>query len=202
MVSVITTFGIVVALIPPKIEFFQEVNPFDFFTGTEWSPLFAQPEFGVLPLLAGTFVVTLCALAVCIPFGLGSAIYLSEYAHRGRGESSSRSSSCSREFPTVVYGFFAVVVISPVVQDLWPIGNKPGAFNALAAGIVMGVMIIPTVASVSEDAMSAVPHGLREGAYAVGSTKREVATRVVFRRRSLGSRPRSCSRSRAPSARR
>ena len=180
MVSVITTFGIVVALIPPTIEFFQEVNPFDFFTGTEWSPLFAQPEFGVLPLLAGTFVVTLCALAVCIPFGLGSAIYLSEYAHPRTRRIIKPILELLAGIPTVVYGFFAVVVISPVVQDLWPIGNKPGAFNALAAGIVMGVMIIPTVASVSEDAMSAVPHGLREGAYALGSTKREVATRVVF----------------------
>jgi phosphate transport system permease protein len=180
LVSIVTTVGIVVSLVPPTVEFFQEVSPADFFTGTQWSPLFANPQFGVLPLVMGTLVVTMCALVVCIPFGLGSAIYLSEYAHPRTRQIIKPFLEILAGIPTVVYGFFALTVISPIVQDVWPIGQQPGIFNALSAGIVMGVMIIPTVASISEDAMSAVPHGLREGAYALGSTKREVATRVVL----------------------
>jgi phosphate transport system permease protein len=180
MVSVVTTTAIVISLIEPTVEFFQEVSPSEFFTGTQWSPLFADPQFGVLPLVTGTLVTTGCALAVCIPFGLGSAIYLSEYAHPRTRAMLKPVLEILAGIPTVVYGFFALTVISPIVQDVWPIGEKPGVFNALSAGLVMGVMIIPTVASISEDSMAAVPHGLREGAYALGSTKREVATRVVF----------------------
>ena len=180
MVSVVTTFGIVLSLFAPTIEFFQEVSPREFFTTTDWSPLFANPKFGVLPLVTGTIVTTVCALCVCIPFGLGSAVYLSEYAHPRTRSVFKPMIELLAGIPTVVYGFFALTVINPIVQDWWPLGDRPGVFNALGAGLVMGVMIIPTVASLSEDAMSAVPHGLREGAYALGSTKREVSTRVVF----------------------
>jgi phosphate transport system permease protein len=130
-------------------------------------------------LVQGTIVTTVCALAVCAPFGLGSAIYLSEYAAPRTRRVFKPMLELLAGIPTVVYGFFADEVISPIVQDLWPIGDRPSVYNALSAGLVMGVMIIPTVASLSEDAMSSVPDALRQGAYALGSTKREVATRVV-----------------------
>jgi phosphate transport system permease protein len=179
-VSVATTAAIVLSLVDPTLEFFGEVGVGEFFTGTSWSPLFANPKFGVLPLVTGTLVTTACALVVCVPFGLGSAVYLSEYARPGTRRWVKPILELLAGIPTVVYGFFALTVISPIVQDWWPVGDPPGVFNALSAGLVMGVMIIPTVASISEDAMGAVPHGLREGAYALGSTKREVATRVVL----------------------
>ena len=178
-VSVATTVAIVGALVPPTIEFFGEVSIREFLTGTKWSPLFADPHFGVLPLVTGTLVTTACALAVCVPVGLGSAVYLSEYARPRTRQVLKPMLELLAGIPTVVYGYFALEVVSPMIQRLWPIGDPPGAFNALSAGIVMGVMIIPTVGSLSEDAMTAVPRGLREGAYALGSTRREVATRVV-----------------------
>ena len=181
LVSVATTVGIVIALAEPTIEFFGEVNFFDFLTGTEWSPLFSEPSFGVLPLVTATLLITGVSLCVCLPFGLGAAIYLSEYA-------TDRSRRILKPFleilagiPTVVYGFFALTFVTPLLRDIWPgfLGDPPSVFNALAAGLVMGVMILPTIASLSEDALSAVPLGLRQGAYALGATKREVATRVV-----------------------
>ncbi|MCZ7535980.1 MAG: phosphate ABC transporter permease subunit PstC [Acidimicrobiia bacterium] len=177
--SVVTTVAIVLSLVPPTIEFFGEVSIGEFLTGTKWSPLFANPRFGVLPLVAGTAVTTVCALAVCVPIGLGSAVYLSEYARPRTRRVLKPLLELLAGIPTVVYGYFALEVVSPIVQTIWPFGDPPGAFNALSAGIVMGVMIVPTVGSLSEDAMTAVPAGLREGAYALGSTRREVATRVV-----------------------
>ncbi len=177
--SVATTVAIVLSLLPPTIDFFGEVSIREFLTGTKWSPLFANPRFGVLPLVSGTLVTTACALAVCVPVGLGSAIYLSEYARPRTRHVLKPMLELLAGIPTVVYGYFALEVVSPIIQGLWPLGDPPGAFNALSAGIVMGVMIIPTVGSLSEDAMAAVPAGLREGAYALGSTRREVATRVV-----------------------
>jgi phosphate transport system permease protein len=178
LVSVVTTIGIIISLIPPTVEFFEDVNPWDFLSGTEWAPLFSPPRFGVLPLVVGTLVTTVCALAVALPFGLGAAVYLNEYARpRVRGIVKPTIEVLAG-IPTVVYGYFAVKFISPYVQDLWPLGEKPGVFNALSAGLVMGIMILPTVASLSEDALAAVPRGLREGAYALGSSRYEVATRV------------------------
>jgi phosphate transport system permease protein len=178
--SVITTIAIVLSLIEPTIEFFQEVDPWDFLTGTDWAPLFEPPRFGVLPIVVGTLVTTLCALAIAIPFGLGTAVFLNEYARRRVRDIIKPTIEVLAGIPTVVYGYFAVKFISPYVQDLWPIGDTPGVFNALSAGLVMGIMILPTVASLSEDALAAVPRGLREGAYALGSSRYEVATRVTI----------------------
>ena len=178
-ISVLTTVAIVLALVPPTVDFFGEVSIREFLTGTKWSPLFANPRFGVLPLVTGTLVTTACALAVCVPVGLGSAIYLSEYARTRTRHVLKPVLELLAGIPTVVYGYFALQVVGPIVQRLWPFGDRPGTFSALSAGLVMGVMIIPTVGSLSEDAMAAVPSDLRAGAYALGSTRRQVATRVV-----------------------
>jgi phosphate transport system permease protein len=181
LVSVATTVGIVVALIEPSIEFFGEVGIGDFLFGTHWAPLFSEPSFGVLPLISATLVVTGIALCVCLPFGLGAAIYLSEYAGDRTRKTLKPMLEILAGIPTVVYGFFALTFLTPLLQDIWPgfLGDPPGVFNALAAGLVMGIMILPTIASLSEDALTAVPLGLRQGAFALGATKREVATRVV-----------------------
>jgi phosphate transport system permease protein len=179
LVSVATTIGIVVALAEPTVEFFGDVGVGEFFTGTDWSPLFEPPSFGMLPLVGGTLVTTLWALVVCIPFGLGAAIYMSEYARpRTRGVLKPLLEVLAG-IPTVVYGFFALTFVTPLLQDIWFLGDDPGVFNALSAGLVMGVMILPTVASLSEDAMAAVPQDLRAGAFALGATRMHVATRVV-----------------------
>ncbi len=178
-ISVITTIGIVASLVPATLDFFGDVGVGDFLTGTDWAPLFAPPRFGVLPIVAGTLVTTVCALAVCIPFGLGAAIWLSEYAHPRLRATLKPALEILSGIPTVVYGYFALKFLSPIVQEWWPIGDAPGVFNALSAGLVMGVMILPIVASLSEDAMASVPIGLREGAYALGASRAEVATRVT-----------------------
>lgn len=178
VLSIATTIAIVAALIPPTIEFFQQVDIWSFLTGTTWAPLFTPPQFGVLPIVVGTLVTTVCALFVALPFGLGTAIYLNEYARRRTRNVVKPVIEVLAGIPTVVYGYFALKFISPYVQDLWPFGERPGIFNALSAGLVMGIMILPTVASLSEDALAAVPRGLREGAYALGSSRFEVATRV------------------------
>ena len=175
-VSVATTVGIVVALFVPAFEFFSEISIVDFFTGTDWAPLFEPPAFGVLPLIAGTLLVTGCACLVCIPFGLGSAIYLSEYARPRTRKYLKPALEVLAGIPTVVYGYFALTFMTPLLQG---IGVEVGVFSALSAGLVMGVMLLPTVASVSEDAMSAVPRDLRDGAYALGSTRLHVSTRIV-----------------------
>jgi phosphate transport system permease protein len=176
LVSVATTVGIVVALFIPAIEFFREVSLWDYLTGTEWTALFSEPSFGVLPLVAGTVLVTLVAVLVCAPLGLGAAIYLSEYAN-GRARSILKPTlEVLAGIPTVVFGYFALTFVTPLLQD---VGFKVGPFSALSAAIVMGIMLIPTVASVSEDAMSAVPRDLRQGAYALGSTRMQVSTRIV-----------------------
>jgi phosphate transport system permease protein len=180
LVSVAVTIGIVFALAEPAIEFFGDVSLGDFFGGTEWAPLFSPPSFGVLPLVSGTLVTTLWALVVCIPFGLGAAIYLSEYASPRTRRTLKPALEVLAGIPTVVYGFFALTFLTPLLQDIWFLpGDPPGVFNALSAGLVMGIMILPTVASLSEDAMSAVPQGLREGAFALGSTKMQVSTKIV-----------------------
>jgi phosphate transport system permease protein len=180
LLSVATTVGIVAALAKPTVEFFGDVAAKDFFTGTEWSPLFSPPKFGVLPLVTATITTTLVAIAVCIPFGLGAAIYLSEYARDRTRRTLKPVLEVLAGIPTVVYGFFALTFVTPLLQDIWFLpGEKPGVFNALSAGLVMGIMILPTVASLAEDAMAAVPQGLRQGAFALGATKLKVSTRVV-----------------------
>lgn len=179
LVSVATTIGIVVALARPAVSFFRQVGVVEFLTGTQWAPLFSDPKFGVLPLVTATLEITAIALVVAVPLGLGAAIYLSEYARPRARRYIKPVLEVLAGVPTIVYGFFALSAITPLLKTIIPGGNTLGIFNALSAGIAMGVMILPTVASLSEDAMKAVPGGLREGAYALGSSKMQVAQRVV-----------------------
>ena len=181
-VSVVTTTAIVISLLIPSLEFFGEVSPADFFFGTDWSPTFEPASFGVLPIVVGTLSVTFWSLLFAIPIGLGAAIYLSEYAGRRTRKVVKPILEVLAGVPTVAFGFFALAVITPAVQSVWPgfLGDGPGIFNVLAGGLAIGLLIVPIIASVSEDAMTAVPGGLREGAYAMGATKMKVATRVVF----------------------
>lgn len=181
LVSVVVTVGIVVSLVRPTIEFFAEIPIGEFFTGTTWSPLFANPEFGVWPLIVGTFLVMVVAVVVAVPCGLGAAFYLSEYAHPRTRAVVKPVLEILAGVPTVVFGFFALYFVNPeIVQSFWPFG-RVGTFSLVAPGLVVGIMILPTVASLSEDAMAAVPRSLRDGALALGATRREVCTRVVFR---------------------
>lgn len=175
--SVFITLGIIGVLLFETLSFFGEVSIIDFLTDTQWTPLFAEKHFGILPLFAGTFLTTFIAMAVSLPIGLISAIYLSEYA-------SDRVRTTIKPFleilaavPTVVYGYFALLFVTPLLQKWIP---ELSGFNALSPGIVMGIMIIPIISSLSEDAMHAVPIGLREGGYALGSTRLQVALRVVL----------------------
>lgn len=176
-VSILTTFGIVISLIVPTVEFFTEVPVLDFLLGTEWTPLFAGGQFGVLPLVGGTLVITAIAVVVAIPLGLGAGLYLSEYASPRARSLLKPSLEVLAGIPTVVFGFFALEFVTSVV--LVRIFPTIEVFNALSAGLVMGVMIIPMVASLSEDAMSAVPIGLRDGSYALGASKRQTCLGVV-----------------------
>ncbi len=176
LISVLTTVGIIAALFIPAFEFFQEVSIVDFLTGKEWAPLFEPALFGVVPLIVGTLSVTLWAVLVAIPLGLGSAIYLSEYAGARMRSILKPMLELLAGIPTIVYGYFALTFFTPVLRDL---GIGVDIFNGLSAGLIMGVMVLPTVASLSEDAMSAVPRDLRDGAFALGATRREVSTRIV-----------------------
>jgi phosphate transport system permease protein len=184
VLSVITTTAIVIALIGPTISFFDVVSITDFLFGTEWTPTFQPASFGVLAIVAGTLSVTLWAMLFAIPIGLGAAIYLSEYAHPRVRKTIKPILEILAGIPTVAIGFFAASFIIPnVIQPLWPgefLGGANSPFMALGAGLAVGLMIVPIIASISEDAMSAVPHGLREGAYAMGATRTKVALRVVF----------------------
>ena len=176
LVSVATTVGIVVALLFPAIEFFREIDFVDYVTGTRWAPLFEPSSFGVLPLIVGTMSVLFWACLICMPFGLGAAIYLSEYARPRVRAVVKPALETLAGIPTVVFGYFALTFVTPLLRN---IGIDVDAFNSLSAGLVVGVMLIPTVASLSEDAMSAVPRELRDGAYALGSTRLQVSTRIV-----------------------
>lgn len=181
--SVATTTAIVVSLLGPTIEFFGEVGVGQFLFGTEWAPAFgSNAEFGVLPIVVGTLNVTIWALIVAVPVGLGTAIYLSEYASRRVRRVLKPTIEVLAGIPTVAFGFFALTFITPIIRDVWPgfLGDAPLVFSAGSAGIAIGILIVPIVASISEDAMSSVPSGLREGALALGATKMRVATRVVF----------------------
>jgi phosphate transport system permease protein len=175
-VSILTTVGIVVALAGPTIDFFQEVSFVEYFTGTSWAPLFSPSSFGVLPLILGTLSTTFWACVVAIPFGLGAAIYMSEYAKPRSRRWLKPSLELLAGIPTVVYGYFALTFFTPLLRD---IGLDVAIFNALSAGLVMGIMILPTVASLSDDAMTAVPMALREGAFGLGASRMQVSTRVV-----------------------
>jgi phosphate transport system permease protein len=181
IVSVAITTAIVLSLLSPTIDFFGEVSFTDFLFGTDFTPLFQPPSFGVVPIVVGTLSVTFWGLVTAIPIGLGAAIYLSEYASRRVRRVVKPTLEVLAGVPTVAFGFFALATITPLLQDIWPgfLGDGPRIFNVLAAGLAMGIMIVPIIASISEDAMSAVPHGLREGAYALGATRMRVALRVV-----------------------
>jgi phosphate transport system permease protein len=176
MVSIFTTLGIVMVLLYEALGFFQQVSPFEFLTGTKWTPLFQPQHFGVLPLLSGSLLIAFGAAAVALPVGLLSAIYLSEYAKPRARAIIKPELEILAGVPTVVYGYFALTFVTPLLRQIWP-GTE--IFNALSASIVMGIMIVPMVSSLSEDALSAVPLSLREGGYALGATKYEVATRTV-----------------------
>jgi phosphate transport system permease protein len=175
-ISVLTTFGIVISLLMPAIEFFGEVSLWDFLTGTTWTPLFLDGEFGVVPLVVGTVMVSLLSALVAFPLGLGVAIYLSEYANRRAASVLKPVLEILAAIPTVVLGYFALTFVTPLLRD---IGVQVEIFNALSASLVLGVLLIPTIASLSEDAMAAVPRDLRDGGYALGADKLQVSTRIV-----------------------
>ncbi len=175
-VSILTTVGIVAVLVFESVGFFADVSLWEFLTGTRWTPLFESKSFGVLPLLTGSLLVASGAALVALPIGLASAIYLSEYAHDRVRRVLKPVLEVLAGVPTVVYGYFALLYVTPMLRVFWPDAD---IFNAASACLVMGIMIVPMVSSLSEDAMSAVPRSLREGAYALGATKFEVATRTV-----------------------
>jgi len=175
--SVLITIGIVATLLYESIGFFRHVPLGSFLTDTVWTPLFDNPRYGVLPLLCGTMLSTFVALAVAAPLGLTAALYLSEFAAPRTREVIKPVLEMLSGVPTVVYGFFALLFVTPLLQRLMP--GLPG-FNILSAGIVIGIMIIPYIASLSEDAMRAVPQALRDGSLAMGATKFETAVRVVL----------------------
>jgi phosphate transport system permease protein len=183
VLSVVTTTAIVVSLIVPAVQFFGDVPIGDFLFGTDWGPTFTPPTFGVLPIVVGTLSVTFWAILFAIPVGLGAAIYLSEYASPRVRKVVKPILEILAGVPTIACGFFALIFITPQIQKIWPgefLGGPPLIFNVLAGGLAIGLMIVPIIASISEDAMSAVPSALREGAYALGATKAKVALRVVF----------------------
>ena len=176
-VSVLTTVGIIWVLVSESVNFFDNVPIWSFLTDTMWTPLFAEPRYGILPLLAGTLTTSAVALVVAIPLGTTIAIYLSEFARPAVREVVKPFLELLGGIPTIVYGYFALMVVIPLLQLLMP---ELSGFNMLGAGIVMGIAIIPYVSSLAEDAMRAVPMSMREGSYAMGATRLQTAFRVVF----------------------
>jgi phosphate transport system permease protein len=176
LVSILTTFGIVAIIFQVAFEFFQEVSFAQFFLDTKWTPLFAKKRFGVWPLINGTLLTTAIAMAVAVPLGLSSAIYLSEYARPKVAAILRPAVELLAGIPTVVYGYFALLFVTPTLRNFLPLE----IFNALSAGLMMGIMITPTVGSISLDAIRAVPRSLREGAYALGITKLETIVKIIL----------------------
>lgn len=176
-ISIITTVTILIILLVESYRFFAEVSIIEFLTGTQWTPLFKPRHFGVLPLVAGTLLTTGIACLVAIPVGLFTAIFLSQYARPGLRNIIKPFLEILSGIPTVVYGYFALVLVTPFLRQFFPQMN---VFNALSAGLVMGIMIIPIVSSLSEDAMSAVPRHIREGALAMGATRLETTLKVII----------------------
>lgn len=178
LVTVVITVGIIFSLIPPTIQLLGEIGTQIF--GTTWAPLFIPPDFGLLPLITGTFIIVLIGMLVAIPFGLAAALYLSDYASYQTRRFVKPILEILAGIPTVVLGLFGLYVINPkLVEKYWPIGESVG-YSALGAGLMTGVLTLPIVASVADDALSAVPRAMREAGYALGATRREVATKVVF----------------------
>ena len=176
--SILTTFGIIIVLFEETYRFFEEVSLIEFFTETQWTPLFTDKHFGVLPLLNATLLMALGAMVIALPLGLAAAIYLSEYAPDTVRSIVKPVLEVLAGIPTVVYGYFGLQFISPEIVQFF-FGRDTSLFNALSASIAMGIMILPLVSSLSEDAMRSVPQALREGAYGLGANRFEVATRVV-----------------------
>jgi len=175
-VSIVTTAAIVILLLSETLNFFETVSPAEFFLGTTWTPLFTPSSFGVLPLVWGTMIITIGAALIAIPTGLASAIYLSEYASDRVRSIIKPVLEMLAGIPTVVYGYFALTFVTPSLRNIFP---DIQVFNALSASIVVGIMILPMVATLSDNALRAVPISLRQGAYALGATSYEVTTRVV-----------------------
>lgn len=176
-VSILVSFGILFVLLKESLPFFGDVSPIDFFFGTTWAPLLDPRSFGVLPLIGGTLLVTAVATVIVIPVGSLTGIFLSEYATPRARKIFKPILEILAGIPTVVYGYFAITVVTPALRTVLP---DLGVFNALSAGLVVAIMIIPTVASLSDDAMRSVPNALREAAYGLGATQREVSLGVVF----------------------
>ncbi|MCG0274930.1 MAG: phosphate ABC transporter permease subunit PstC [Thermosediminibacteraceae bacterium] len=176
-VSILVTIGIIVSLFSETSGFFKEVSVKEFFTDTKWTPFFRPAHYGIAPLVVGTMLITFIAMGVAAPLGLASAIYLSEYAPDKMRRLTKPVLEVLAGIPTIVYGYFALTFVTPIIRTVLPHTN---VFNALSAGIVVGIMLIPMVSSLSEDAMMAVPNSLREAAYALGATKLEVTLKVVI----------------------
>lgn len=183
LITILTTVGIISVLVIETYEFFKVVSIVDFFTDTQWTPLFSDKHFGIMPLVSGTLLTTFIACIIAVPIGLVVAIYLNEYAPKKLSPIIKPLLEILAAIPTVVYGFFALLFVTPLLQTFMP---GLSGFNALSAGIVMGVMIIPYVSSLSEDALRAVPNSLREAAYGMGSTKLQTAWKVMVPAASSG----------------
>ncbi len=183
LITILTTVGIIWVLFSESFLFFQQVSLLEFLTSREWTPLFTQKNFGILPLLMGTLLTTAIAIALALPLGLTIAIYLNEYAPKKIRKVIKPVLELLAAIPTVVYGFFALTVMTPFLQKLIP--SLPG-FNALSAGLVMGVMIIPFISSLSEDALFAVPQSLRDASYSMGATRLQTAFRILVPAASSG----------------
>ena len=183
LITIAITFGIISVLAFEAVIFFKEVSIFDFFTDTQWTPLFTDKHYGILPLLSGTLLTSFIAISVALPIGLSISIYLSEYAPRSFRKTIKPLLELLAAVPTVVYGFFALIVVTPFLQGLLP---GLSGFNSLSAGFVMGIMIIPYISSISEDALYAVPKELREASYGMGATKLQTAFKVVVPAASSG----------------
>ena len=183
LTTIAVTLGIILVLSIETVRFFSEVSIFDFFTDTQWTPLFTEKHFGILPLLSGTLLTSFIAIAFALPIGLSISIYLSEYAPKSFRKTVKPLLELLAAVPTVVYGFFALVVVTPFLQEIIP--NLSG-FNSLSAGLVMGIMIIPYISSLSEDALHSVPDSLREASYGMGSTKFQTAFKIIVPAASSG----------------
>lgn len=183
LLTVLVTIGIILVLSVEAANFFAEVSIIEFLTNPEWTPLFTEKNFGILPLLAGTFLTSSIAILFAVPIGLSISIYLSEYASNNFRKAIKPLLELLAAVPTVVYGFFALTVVTPFLQEFIP---ELAGFNALSAGLVMGIMILPFISSLSEDALQAVPHSLREASFGMGATRLQNAFRVMVPAASSG----------------
>lgn len=183
LITIAVTIGIVLVLAIEAVQFFSEVSIVDFLTDTQWTPLFTDKHYGILPLLSGTLLTSFIAISVALPIGLSISIYLSEYAPKSFRKTVKPLLELLAAVPTVVYGFFALIVVTPFLQQIIP---GLSGFNSLSAGFVMGIMIIPYISSISEDALHAVPNALREASFGMGATKLQTAFKVVVPAASSG----------------